>query len=63
MYESVRAQLMRAKGVAGLSDGDIVPNQWEHEAIQREQQLYNEGTNQHDREHAWEQAYEEGGER
>jgi len=57
VYESVRAQLLQATGVAGWDDGDMNPNQWEHDAIQRERELYRE-----EGEQAWGDAYKEGGE-
>ena len=53
VYQSVRAQLQRTKGVSGLTDDDMNPAGWERDAVKTQQQLYNEQN-----EAAWEKAYE-----
>jgi hypothetical protein len=54
IYQSVRAQLLRIQGVPGLDDDDLSPVIWEHDAVERERELYRvEGPD------AWKSAYEE----
>jgi hypothetical protein len=54
IYQAVRAQLLRIQGVAGLDDDELSPVIWEHDAVERERELYRmEGPD------AWRSAYEE----
>lgn len=54
IYQGVRAQLLRTQGVAGLDDNDLSPGIWEHDAVERERELYRT-----DGPDAWRTAYEE----
>ena len=54
LYQSVRAQLLRIQGVPGLDDDDLSPTRWQHEAVERQRELYRlEGPA------AWQWAYDE----
>jgi hypothetical protein len=53
VYQAVRCQLLRAQGIAGLSDDDLNPIAWEHEAVETQRELYGEIGKA-----AWEKAYE-----
>lgn len=56
IYQSVRAQLLRTQGVAGLDDDDLSPTIWQREATERQRELYRmEGAD------AWQNAYDEDG--
>jgi hypothetical protein len=51
VYQAVRNQLAQAQGIDTYGQG---PNQWEHDAIQHERELYKE-----EGERAWDDAYRE----
>jgi hypothetical protein len=54
VYQAVRAQLLRTEGVPGLDDDQLSPVIWEHEAVERQRELYRlEGPD------AWQNAYDE----
>jgi hypothetical protein len=53
VYQGVRAQLLRRRGVPGLTDDDLNPITWEHEAVESQRELYRDQG-----EAAWEKAYE-----
>jgi hypothetical protein len=54
VYQAVRAQLFRTEGVPGWDDDQMNPASWEHEAVERQSELYRqEGSD------AWEKAYSE----
>jgi hypothetical protein len=53
VYQSVRAQILRAKGVPGLDDSDLNPIRWEREAVESQQELYRT-----DGPDAWDKAYQ-----
>jgi hypothetical protein len=53
VYQAVRAQLLRTRGVPGLSDDVLNPIAWEHEAVESQRELYGEQG-----EGAWEKSYE-----
>jgi hypothetical protein len=58
VYVGVRAQLLRAEGVAGLSDDDLDPIRWEHDGIVRQKALY-DGYDDSEKAKAWTVSYDE----
>ena len=40
VYQAVRAQLLRTQGVAGLTDDELNPITWEHEALESQREAY-----------------------
>lgn len=59
VYQSVRAQLMKAQGVPGLDDDDFYPPRWQREAVESQRKLYQEyeRDNGGDGSGAWDAAY------
>ena len=57
VYQAVRCQLLRTQGVAGLSDDDLNPTVWEHDAVETQRELYQEAGD-NEKEAVWEKAYE-----
>jgi hypothetical protein len=53
VYQAVRAQLLRTQGVPGLSDDELSPPLWEHQAVETQRELYKEQG-----EAAWDKSYE-----
>jgi hypothetical protein len=58
IYVGVRAQLLRAQGVAGLDDDDLDPIKWEHDGIVRQQEIY-DGHDDLEKPKAWDESYAE----
>ena len=54
VYQAVRAQLLRAEGVAGVDDDQLNPVTWEHEAIESQREAYSK-----DGPDAWENVYKQ----
>jgi hypothetical protein len=59
VYQGVRAQLARTRGVPGLTDDELSPTIWEHEGVEWQRKLYNESSTPEEQEAAWEKAYQD----